>query len=286
MMSPSTYILTLPAGIIAFSMWIVRKEDTTHRISNHNHTKQIARSRPDPTAKTLPVNQLDASARLDHERYGWSRNPAAQGATLGRNVVFRPVGERASAAPDWLSYHQTKQTALAREKKYSDISTFEETSSQPDPLAAPLDASAGYQITAEEVTQLDSRTGKVIFNKNVHLTSPQFNLESDQLVVFLGKDKNTMRLMEAHGNVNVLLTGVPPEKTYRGQSRNATYDPLKDAIVLSGWPKVKGQSQEQVAASENTRMTLFTKSGRMQTEGRAQTRITKAFMAEATGAEN
>ena len=90
---------------------------------------------------------------------------------------------------------------------------------------------------------------------------------------------------ECHGEVNVLLTGVPPEKAYRGQSSSATYDPLKDSIVLSGWPKVKGQSQEQVAASADTRMTLFTKSGRMLTEGRAQTRITKAFMDETTSAK-
>jgi lipopolysaccharide export system protein LptA len=116
------------------------------------------------------------------------------------------------------------------------------------------------------------------------MISPQFHLTCDQLVVHLGKDKNSMERSEARGSVDILLTGVPPEKTCRGQSGAAVFDPRNNQVVLSGWPKVKGNSQEQVAAEASTRMTLFTKTGRLLTEGRAQTRVSKSFMTGSTGA--
>ncbi len=285
-MSPTAYIFTIPAGIIALSLWATRKEDTSHRDFGRVPSTSAMNSHANNAQRNVvTIDLLDSSTRFDHERYGQDSSPHAQGSTLGRNVVLRPLGERASAAPDWLSDHQNKTAASTGGKKYPDISGFTDSPPPPDPLATPINSSAGYQITSDEVTKLDTSTGKIVFSKNVRLVSPQFHLESQELVVYLGKDKNTMRLMEAHGEVNVLLTGVPPEKAYRGQSSHATYDPSKDSIVLTGWPKVKGQSQEQVAASADTRMTLFSKSGRMLTEGRAQTRITKAFMDETTAKE-
>ncbi len=265
------------------SLWFTRKEDTSHNDIGRVPNLPTVSSSASAPKNVVAIDQLDPQARFDHERYGWDDSPHAQGSTLGRNVVLRPLGERALAAPDWLSVQHGKAAASIGGKKYPDISGFEETAPPTDPLATPINTGAGYQITSDEVTKLDTSTGKVIFSKNVRLISPQFHLESQELVVYLGKDKNTMRLMEANGEVNVLLTGVPPEKAYRGQSSHATYDPSKDSIVLSGWPKVKGQSQEQVAASADTRITLLTKSGRMLTEGRAQTRITKSFMDETTG---
>ncbi len=282
-MSPSTYFITLPAGIFALSLWIIRKEDGGQSVSGHAPSVNLAQSQTVAAKKASTIDRLDPAARFDHERYGWNNDPSAQGSTLGRNVVLRPVGERASAAPDWLSVHEAKQTNSGSGKKYPDIASFEDKPALPDPLSIPINASAGYQITSDEVTKLDTNTGKVIFTKNVRLISPQFHLVSQELIVYLGKDKSTMRLMEANGEVDVLLTGVPPEKAYRGQSSHATYDPLKESILLTGWPKVKGQSQEQVAASADTRMTLYTKSGRMMTEGRAQTRIAKSFMDDTTG---
>lgn len=199
---------------------------------------------------------------------------------LGRDSAPRQPGERSRMAPDWLSVQQSN---ASNKTPRPDIAAATDSPPPRDPLSEPIATESGYQITSGEVTRLDMGTGRVVFNKNVHMVSPQFNLTCDQLVVHLGKDKNSMELAEAHGSVNILLTGVPPEKAYRSQSTNATFHPLKSKIVLTGWPKAKGVSQEQVAAESTTRMTLFTKTGRLLTEGRAQTRVTKSFIGESTG---
>ncbi len=51
-------------------------------------------------------------------------------------------------------------------------------------------------------------------------------------------------------------------------------------LLLTGWPKVQGQGQELIAAEQGTKVTLFPKTGKMITEGRAQTRIARQLMAE------
>jgi lipopolysaccharide transport protein LptA len=139
---------------------------------------------------------------------------------------------------------------------------------------------AGYHITADEATKLDMTGNKVIFNGHVMMTSPQFKLSADQLIVHLGSDKKTFKFIEANQSVKVELVGVPEEKRYRGQSQKAIYEPSKDSIVMTGWPKIQGQGQELIAAEEKTKITMFSKTGKMFTEGRAQTRVSKQLMAE------
>jgi lipopolysaccharide export system protein LptA len=103
-------------------------------------------------------------------------------------------------------------------------------------------------------------------------------------VVHLGQDKKSFRLLEATGSVDVQLTGVPDDKKYRGQSGVAVYDPAKGTLTLTGWPKIQGSGQELVAAEEGTRVVLMPKTGKMHTEGRAQTRVAKRLMEESASA--
>jgi hypothetical protein len=58
------------------------------------------------------------------------------------------------------------------------------------------------------------------------------------------------------------------------------YDPGKGTLVLTDWPKIQGSGQELVAAEAGTRVVLIPKTGKMTTEGRAQTRIAKRLMEE------
>lgn len=129
---------------------------------------------------------------------------------------------------------------------------------------------------------MDIQAERVVFNGKVKMSSPQFHLTASQLVVHLGKDKKSFKLAEARGEVNVQLTGVPEEKRYRGQSGFAIYNPSQGTLQLTGWPKIQGQGQELIAAEQGTKVTLFPKTGKMTTEGRAQTRIAKQLMAEGT----
>jgi lipopolysaccharide transport protein LptA len=139
---------------------------------------------------------------------------------------------------------------------------------------------SGFHIAADEATKLDMEKQTVTFNGHVKLASPQFSLTATKLIVHLGKDKKSFRLLEATGSVDVQLTGVPDDKKYRGQSGAAVYDPAKGTLTLPGWPKIQGSGQELVAAEASTRIILVPKTGKMLTEGRAQTRIAKRLMAE------
>lgn len=275
--SPSASIISIPIGLIAIASFIARHQDRSFQSGEHKSALQNPILAMHGTAHS--AGELHPSRRLDHERYGINEIPGA--AMLGRDTQTRQLGERTTAPSDWLN---GKDPAAPKNGSYPDIAGYSDTPPARDPLADPIAAGSGYQITSDEVSRLDMETGRVVFNKNVHMVSPQFDLTCNQLVVHLGQDKNTMQLSEAHGSVNILLTGVPPEKAYRGQSSDAVFDPHKDLIILTGWPKAKGASQEQVAAESTTRMTLYTKSGRLVTEGRAQTRVTRSFINESTGA--
>lgn len=127
---------------------------------------------------------------------------------------------------------------------------------------------------------MDIQAERVVFNGKVKMTSPQFHLSATQLVVHLGKDKKSFKFAEAKGEVNVQLTGVPDDKKYRGQSNSAIYTPSQGTLLLTGWPKIQGQGQELIAAEQGTKVTLFPKTGKMITEGRAQTRVARQLMAE------
>jgi lipopolysaccharide transport protein LptA len=282
--SPSISIVSIPLALIAVASFAVRHQD--HSFQTSPRTAQIQTPVPVPvrllpgSGTQIPAEKLPVSQQPLYGRYGFDESVVA-GTQLGRDSLPRGLGERASAPPDWLSI---QQSIAAKKSPFPEIPGYRETPPPRDPLAEPLAVESGYQITSDEVTRLDMETGRVVFNRNVRMVSPQFHLTCDQLVVHLGKDKNSMDHSEAHGSVNILLTGVPPEKAYRGQSSDAVFHPQKNQIVLTGWPKARGASQEQVAAEAGTRMTLFTKTGRLLTEGRAQTRVTRSFMSESTSA--
>jgi lipopolysaccharide transport protein LptA len=139
---------------------------------------------------------------------------------------------------------------------------------------------SGFHIAADEATKLDMERETVTFSGRVKLASPQFHLTATKLVVYLGKDKKSFHKLEATGEVDVQLTGVPDDKKYRGQSGVAVYEPGRGTLTLTGWPKIQGSGQELVAADASTRVILIPKTGKMLTEGRAQTRVAKRLMEE------
>lgn len=279
-MMASPYIISVPLGLIAIASFVARHQDRSFQTGSRTADIQgIPRGIPAAEAGEV-AHPAPAGPRLDDERYGFGE-AAIGGALLGRDTPRRGLGERFAAPPDWLS---VPQPGAIKKSPLPDIAGYAETLPPRDPLAEPIASESGYQITSDEVSRLDMETGRVVFDKNVRMVSPQFHLTCDQLVVHLDKDMSSMKFSEAHGSVNILLTGVPPEKAYRGQSADAVFYPGKNQIVLTGWPKAKGANQEQVAAESTTRMTLFTKTGRLITEGRAQTRVSRTFLNESTGA--
>lgn len=287
-MSPVGYLVAIPFGLITLSVWWVRHEDQSFNTSKRTCAIQVRPRHRENDKKPVTVEELNPALRIDFERYG--ATPGTGGNNLGRDVVFRPVGERPDPAKDWLDTAPPPSSRAAHAKggaardggAPTKIADFQDSPPPADPLEAVLPDEAGYNIVADEVTNIELGKQRVVFKGNVRMKSPQFYLTSHQLVIFLGKDKSTMKSAEATGDVNVRLTNVPAEKACRTQSGKAVYDPNKDTLTLSDWPKIKSQSQEQIAAAADTKMTIVTKTGKMSTDGKALTRISKAFATETT----
>lgn len=285
-MSPSTYLVAIPLSVIAVSGWLVKVEsDSFAQGKRTSKIQQIARH-GNGKASDVPLKEVAASARLDHDRYGWSDEELDGGGRLGTDVSRRPLGARPSMTSNWLEKQtQPVPGGVAGIVELPEIPGFAETPPPADPVFETVPAGTGFHITADEATKFDMGRETVTFNGHVKLTSPQFHLTATKLVVHLGKDKKSFRLMEAVGEVDVQLTGVPDDKKYRGQSGVAVYDPAKGTLVLTSWPKIQGSGQELIAAEEGTRVTLMPKTGKMLTEGRAQTRVARQLMEEGKGTE-
>ncbi len=278
-MTPSSYLIAIPLGVIALSGWLVKIEgDSFASGKRTSGIQQVPRHGSSAPANRGP-SDVKAPLRLDHERYGWLGHESEGGGLLGVDLSRRPIGERPARPVSWLASHSTESPPTAP-VELPPIPGFVKMPVQVEPFFETVPADSGFHIAADEATKLDMAKETVTFNGHVKLASPQFHLSATRLVVHLGKDKKSFRLLEASGSVDVQLTGVPDDKKYRGQSGIAIYDPTKGTLTLTGWPKIQGSGQELVAAEESTRVILIPKTGRMFTEGRAQTRIAKRLMEE------
>jgi lipopolysaccharide transport protein LptA len=270
--SPSTYLIAVPLSLIAISGWLVKVENDS--FSKGTRTSQIQQV-PNHIGALTPIGvQPPVAAELSFEHARFSAT-----GPLGQDSEQRPLGARAVPRSNWID---SKNAAnLARSAKLPEIGGFREQPAPANPAFEAVPSESGFHITADEATRVDMGSLKVVFRGQVSLSSPQFHLTGDELIVHLGEDRTSFKKMEASGGVHVQLTGVPPEKRYRGQSQKAVYDPGNGTLVMTGWPKIQGQGQELVAAEQNTRVLLYPKTGKMLTEGRAQTRVAKRLMEEA-----
>src|SRR4051812_20942741 len=279
--SPSTYLVALPVGLIAISGWLVTSESGSFLVGRRtSRIQQVARHNTSEGA-TSSLIEVEAAARLDHGRYAWVDPDSTAAGFLGSDSTARPLGSRPGTSASWLEM-QTSTLSATRNRDLPPIPGTVEIADSEKPFFETVPADAGFHIAADEATRVDMQKKIVTFNGHVKLASPQFNLTSTKLVVHLGDDHKSFNLMEATGSVDVVLTGVPEDKKYRGQSGVAVYDTNKGTLTMTNWPKIQGSGQELVAAEESTRVILVPKTGKMTTEGRAQTRIAKRLMEEST----
>lgn len=280
-MSPSTYLIAIPVGLIALSGWLVKKESDSFSTGRRTSGIQQVAQHSKSARGHVTANEVESPRRLDHERYGWIEAEAEAGRPLGSDAPHRPLGGRPQPSTDWLAT-QSPRGAPSKSVALPPIPGYLESPTLQAPFFETVPADSGFHIAADEATKVDMENQTVTFNGHVKLASPQFHLKASKLVVHLGKDKKSFHLLEATGAVDVQLTGVPDEKKYRGQSGAAIYDTTKGTLTLTGWPKIQGSGQELIAADENTRIVLVPKTGKLVTQGRTQTRIAKRLMEESS----
>jgi lipopolysaccharide transport protein LptA len=277
--TPSTYLIAVPLSLIAISGWLVKVENDS--FTKGTRTSQLQQVPSHSSGRVAVGVQPPVAPELsrEHARFAWASGGADGVAPLGEDVQQRPLGSRATRQRNWMESGSSSPSA--KPKQLPEIENFRQQAPPEETTFEGVPSGSGFHITADEATRVDMSSLKVVFRGHVSMTSPQFNLSGDELVVHLGKDRTSFKMVEAKGTVNVQLTGVPPEKRYRGQSSQAIYDPGKGTLVMTGWPKIQGQGQELVAAEQSTRVLLYPKTGKMLTEGRAQTRVAKRLMEEA-----
>jgi lipopolysaccharide transport protein LptA len=275
----------VPLGLVAAAGWLVKQEEGAF-LRKAKPSKDLLYSKAD----RYPIypRQLDLpEVTLEHARFGDPSSPddhhTHRGSPLGNNTAPRALGARPSAIPDWLAQQPAKGGAAPTATSLAAIPDFIPVAPPAEPHFETVPEGAGFHITADEATKMDIKAETVVFNGQVTMTSPQFHLTSSKLTIYLSSDKKSFRLAEAKGDVKVQLTGVPDEKKYRGQSGMAVYDPKKGTLIMTDWPKIQGQGQELIAAEASTKVTLIPATGKMFTEGRAQTRIARQLMAAEAG---
>ena len=127
-------------------------------------------------------------------------------------------------------------------------------------------------ISAIKQTDFDIGSSKMEFSGDVQIKSPRFAMRCDRFIVHLKKDGSGISYGEGVGNVFIRMRNNGKPSGHEGFASHAIYLPEDGKLTLSGWPKIREEQKEHVAATKETKMVLYT-DGRVQTLGRNRTII-------------
>ncbi|MEO7167933.1 MAG: LptA/OstA family protein [Spartobacteria bacterium] len=150
---------------------------------------------------------------------------------------------------------------------------------QASPALAATDANGQAittQIYADNATfDTEKRVG--VFSGHVRVFDPRFNIQSDKLTVYVGKEEGAgLEKAIAEGNVGVVRDKPDPKggKSSKavGLSEKAVYTSSDGNVVLTGSPRVQQGMDTHVATSPDTVMVL-NQNGQLTTRGPSRTEI-------------
>lgn len=127
-------------------------------------------------------------------------------------------------------------------------------------------------ISAIKQTEFDVDSSRMEFSGDVQIKSPNFAMRCDHFIVHLKTDGSGISYGEGIGNVFIRMRNEGKPSGHEGFAHRAIYRPGEGKLTLSGWPKIREQHKEHVAATEETKMVLYT-DGRVKTLGRNRTII-------------
>ena len=144
------------------------------------------------------------------------------------------------------------------------------------PIREPPSSSAGSAndliISAIKQTDFDVGSSRREFSGDVQIKPPRFAMRCDHFIVHLKTDGSGISYGEGIGNVFIRMRNEVKPSGHEGFAHRAIYRPGEGTLTLSGWPKIREQHKEHVAATEETKMVLYT-DGRVKTLGRNRTII-------------
>lgn len=273
-MPATTYIISAQIALIAASAAYVgynRKPGSADAAAQATSAQQqAARELPPP----LPPQPTDTAGEITVPQWPPATFPRyAPAEKLAQNeapnaTASRPMGGRSGD----VGRSRNQSLPAARVQDKSSAARVSSSAADEPPTFAPVQDGQGYHITADSATNFDLNAKTVVFSGHVVVESTDFVIKTNRLVVYNGTG-GSMSKMVANGAVDFHLVGVPAEQVYRGQSEEAVFEPGKNLITFMGWPRIQGKGREHRAADASTIMRLFTQPSRLETTGRASTRI-------------
>jgi lipopolysaccharide transport protein LptA len=132
-----------------------------------------------------------------------------------------------------------------------------------DPELGPL------SIDADRV-ESHNDTGKFVFTGNVDLVCKKFRLRAKKVVANRSAGGTGMEKVDAEGSVTLRMNNENGQ-SFTCSGNRAIYDPIKETIKLSGWPRIDEGARALVANSAATEFLIDTKTGKLSSEGATKT---------------
>ena len=132
------------------------------------------------------------------------------------------------------------------------------------------------EIVCDGGVTFDSKANLVVFEKNVVVNHPQFDLVCDKLIIFLKKNpvegESGMEKAIATGKrVTVQQTDVKGDVQI-GQARKVTFKGGSGDVILQDWPQAQ-DANKLVQAKEQGTIIILNQSGKMKVDGPSSTKI-------------
>ena len=148
------------------------------------------------------------------------------------------------------------------------------------------EADKEVEILAQGGSTFDSKANLVVFEQDVVVKHPQFDLVCDKLIVFLKKqseeEESALDKAIATGKrVTVRKNGANGEVQI-GQARKVTFEGKSGDVILEDWPQVQTDTRLIQAKSQET-IIILNQDGKMKINGPS---ITKLLLPEKKGASD
>lgn len=149
------------------------------------------------------------------------------------------------------------------------------------------EANKEVEILAQGGSTFDSKANLVVFEQDVVVKHPQFDLVCDKLIVFLKKqsedeeDSALDKAIATGKRVTVRKNGADGEVQI-GQARKVTFEGKSGDVILEDWPQVQTDTRLIQAKSQET-IIILNQDGKMKINGPS---ITKLLLPEKKGASD
>ena len=132
------------------------------------------------------------------------------------------------------------------------------------------------EILAQGGSSFNKAANYIVFDDDVIVNHPQFDLRCDRLIVFLKKQvkegESAFNQAIATGKKVIVRKAGADGEMQIGQARKVTFDKVSGDIVLEDWPQVQSGFKLVQARSQGTIITL-NENGKMNVDGPSHTTI-------------